>query len=704
MAKSSKPSPLRMGKLTTDKLASSGLDAADAVLLRIESLTPEQTQAEYPSFKTLPSLKFNYIDPRTGKPQTFAPNWPPFARYRYLKLDTSFATAAKPQRYTNAPGAGVCAYFPTNWPTWKDDIQNPKVAFIITEGELKAACACKHGYPTIGIGGVDNFRAQKQDLMLIDELDAINWVGRYVYIIYDSDFRDKPGVCNAANKLAEQLYQRGALVHFVALPDVVEGGKTGLDDFLVHEKAVDALGTLIHEHAQSFTMAKHLHALNEEIVFIEDPGFILVKETAQKLSTQAFGTRFAKRHIPERKLLANGAISLDLVPISDQWLNWGCREDLGRITYAPGESQQILNGSVSTSAWNVWPGWGCERKRDDAKAQLFLHLLQHLFQGSPADDLRWFTQWLAYPLQHPGYKLYTAAALFGIEQGTGKSMVGFIMGLIYGKNFAMIKQSELEGAFTDWCENKQFVMVDDITGTDKRHIADEIKVKITQKEVKINIKYVPSFFVPDCMNILLTSNQPDSVYLEEKDRRFFIHEVFAGPMPMKQYLEIDAAMKDGTLAPAVRDWLMRVDLTGFEPNAPAPRTAAKELMTAEVRSDLGMWVHQLKLDPEHTLSNKIQGGRAAIPGDLFTSSELLNIFKLAYPTAHANITANTVSRELHKAGFPHFNEGKTVRANNTVARYLIIRNIDKWLKAGVALGVKHIENVCHDPANNKWSS
>ena len=31
---------------------------------------------------------------------------------------------------------------------------DPTVTIIITEGEKKAACACKHGLPTIGLGGV----------------------------------------------------------------------------------------------------------------------------------------------------------------------------------------------------------------------------------------------------------------------------------------------------------------------------------------------------------------------------------------------------------------------------------------------------------------------------------------------------------------------------------------------------------------------
>lgn len=706
MAKRSTPRTTGLDKLALEKLASSGLTAADAELLHIESLTAEQTQAEHPSLKALPSLKFNYIDPRTGKPQTFAPAWPPFIRYRYLKMEPSFGDK-KPQRYANAPGIGVCAYFPTNWPTWKEDIKNPKVPVLITEGELKAACACKHGYPTIGLGGTDNFQSSKSDITFLDELDAINWVQRRVYIVFDSDFRVKPGVVLAANKLAEKLYMRGAIVFFVSLPEEIPGGKTGLDDFLVNATGIEPLTDLI-KNAQSLTIVRGLFKLNEEVVHIEKPTMFVMREDGTRMSKGDFQVNFADRTTPERKLSAAGNPTVIDVPIADRWIEWRCHERVGGIDYDPSHAPLsiIANGTVRGGVWNTWEGFAVEAKRDDKKAQLFVDLLNHLFAGAPAADLKWFTQWLAYPIQHPGAKLYTAATICGTMHGSGKSFIGIVMGDVYGKNYKTINQKQLEGSFTDWAENRQFVMIDDITGKDKRDLADDIKFMITRPTVDINIKFLPAYQIVDHINFYITSNQvANAIYLEDTDRRFFIHQTMAGVLPLSIREPLDAAHKDGTLGPAVRYWLEHVDLKGFDPNAAALSTSSKELMSSQVRSDLGEFLYQIKMNPGDTLRVKEGGGWATIPGDLFTSAELLGFFKLWMHynngTVHPKITATTVSQEAQRLGIRFANGGKYVRSRGANAKYLIARNEEKWLNAPHAALAKHIESVCH-PNDNTW--
>ena len=674
----------QLDPLFVDKLASSGLTPEDAATLHMEFMTAEQTVAKHASFKSVPSLLINYLDPRTGKPLSYAPKWPPFIRVRYLKMATDIKSLAekKPQKYDQLPDSGVCAYFPANI-DWLTIINDPRTPLIITEGELKAAKACKEGYPCIGLGGTDNWQAKNKDgVLLIPDLEQINWVQRVVYIIFDSDFQTNPNICRATRNFALKLQALGAIPFFVCLPDVVTGGKTGLDDFLVHEKKPNALAALLHNNAEPLTMVRELWRMNDEIIFVNNPGLILKKSTGQKMAPANFKQAlYANRTAPERVMRADGSVSTKEVPIADRWIEWPMRESVGSMSYRPGAEQMLINGSVDTSEWNLWPGWGCEPRRGDPLP--FVKLLQHLFSGVDPNDMRWFTQWLAYPLQHPGAKLFTAAAMYGRHHGTGKSLVGFIMGQIYGRNFTQIKQADMEGTFTEYAENKQFIMVDDITGTDKRHVADAFKSAITQKEMRINIKYVPSFTVPDCTNYLLNSNQPDMIFVEDEDRRFFIHEVKVPPLADAFYADIDKRMKDGTLAPAVFRYLLDFDTSDFNPNAKARSTVAKELMIADVKSDLGSWVMKLRDDPDGTL--RVAG--IAVDGDLFTSAELLRLYD---PTQRTTTTANGVARELHRAGVPSFRDRKPVRTIKGTERYYIVRNFMKWSKATPETAAAHL--------------
>src|SRR5690606_20977739 len=102
----------------------------------------------------------------------------------------------------------VCAYFPKT-AKWSEIAKDPEYEVIITEGELKAAAATEAGFPTIGLGGVWNFRSSKEGVWFLPELNAINWVQRRAYICFDSDYLSKPNVCLAINSLCDELQERG---------------------------------------------------------------------------------------------------------------------------------------------------------------------------------------------------------------------------------------------------------------------------------------------------------------------------------------------------------------------------------------------------------------------------------------------------------------------------------------------------------------
>ena len=666
--------------LALAKIEASGLDANDLTKLHMTVLTAAETGALHASFKLVPSLKIDYIDPATGKPLSPMPEWSNFFRTRYLKLEADSAsvlTHEKPQRYAQMPGSGVCAYFPTNV-DWKVIIDDERTPIIITEGELKAACACKYGYPTIGIGGVWNWQVSKLGLMLLPELERVKWAKRNVYLIFDSDFRINASVCKAANKLAERLMARGALVHFVPLPDVVEGGKTGLDDYIVNLKNKDDLGKLIHEKAEPMTISAALWGLNEKVIYIQDPGMVLVQGTDQKMNPSAFVNHaYANVMMCEQVLHDDGTMSLKDVPAAEKWLKWAFRATVHNITYRPGQPKLLAD----TDEWNVWPGMAVQPLKGDAS--LFTRLIDHLFTGADPKAKRWFYQWLAWPLQHPGAKLFTCIAMHGLFHGTGKSLVAFTLGHIYGKNFVGINEKDMDSSFTGSLVNKQFVLIDDVTGSDKRDKADRVKTMITQKEVKINIKYVPEYWIPDCINYFFTSNQPDAFFIEDKDRRYFVHEVKVGPLADSFYKEYDTLLGDPKFLAAVYHFLLNIDTTDFNPNAAAFMTQDKRNMIEDVKTDTASWACRLLQDADNTL----MFGRIRIDGDLFTNSELLGIYDRDGKT---RTTANSLGRELRRAGALQVLDGAPIKTVKGQDRYYCIRNADRWMNAKRADIIKYL--------------
>jgi hypothetical protein len=276
--------------------------------------------------------------------------------------------------------------------------------------------------------------------------------------------------------------------------------------------------------------------------------------------------------------------------------------------------------------------------------RLWHKLLDHLFAGDKGAR-KWVEQWLAYPLQYPGTKLYSDCLVWGRLHGTGKSLVGYTMFRIYGSNATELKQSHLLQTHNEWARNRQFVMGEEIAVGDKRELAELLKHMITRERLRINPKYIPEYEVDDCINYYFTANGPDSFFVEDEDRRHFIWEVTGKSLPREFFEEYDRALKqDRTLAPAVFAHLLSLDLSGFNPRAPAYETDAKREMIDLSRSDLGSWCAMLRDDPDSVLRMDNQ----PIRFDLWRSEDLLRLYD---PQGHKRVTANGIAREMKRAGF-----------------------------------------------------
>jgi len=155
-----------------------------------------------------------------------------FCRAKILSWKSKFGVAPK-QKYTQLRDTPPQLYLPNigkiNWDKVATDTAQP---LIITEGEKKAAAACKAGYACIGLGGVWCFRSKVGGFL--KDWDKFKLDRRKIYIVYDSDIVDKIQVRCAEYALAVELIARGATAVRVRLPESLPGmDKVGLDDFLV---------------------------------------------------------------------------------------------------------------------------------------------------------------------------------------------------------------------------------------------------------------------------------------------------------------------------------------------------------------------------------------------------------------------------------------------------------------------------------------
>ncbi len=652
-----------------DKLAGSALNPADAKRLGLNPVTAVEAK-KLKLAATAAAFIIPYFD-LNGKPTKFY-------RARYVE-DTrkgfDALTGKKALRYTQ-PGDSVTEVYLPPLIDWAAIAGKPEVPLLITEGELKAACTTKHGLPTLGLGGVWSFQSKKHGTPLLPIFDAFELAGRTVYIVYDSDAVTNPDVVAAELRLAKRLVERGAVVLICRLPPNEQIQKVGLDDYIVLN-GIEELRTQVLDNAFEYEASAVLHELNKRVLYVRNPGFIWDHDLGQRMSPAAFKEHaFSNVHFFERRVIAKSETMVKL-PAAPAWLTWEHRAEVPGLTFEPGGDSITEGGAL-----NLWTGWGVKSPRaGDIKP--WDSLLTHLFADDKVARL-WFERWCAYPLQHPGAKMAVAAAIWGPTHGSGKTLVGHTLMRIYGpKHSAELKDTDLDEERNEWAENKQFVLADDITARGDRKFMRRLMTMITQKYMRLNPKYIPSYSVPDLINYYYTSNDPDALYMDDGDRRFFIWEVRAGKyLPYEVYVNWRDS-EDGISA--LWHHLLQLDLGDFDPQAPAPETIGKLSMIHLGKSDLGAWVRDLKDNGAAMLK------RAGMKGDLFTAKELHALFD---PTGEKKASANALARELKRAGFQPPATGSSIHlpdGSNTMC-YAVL-NGPQWAKAKWADACKHyIEN------------
>lgn len=671
-----------ISELVNAKLASSGLTEKDGKLLGVKGLPAEK--AHELGGPAVPCLYIPYFQAENPS-QLFrtGPADPPFYRLRWLVQPA----ARDDRKYIQPADTPPAAYFPTNAETlsWPDLIQDPSQRLFITEGELKAAKAQACGYPCIGLGGVWSFQSKKRHLTFLPELDRIVWARRDVTIIFDSDIGEKSDVQQAFRRLHARLLERGACVSLMILPGVLKEGKTGLDDYLLEYESLDEL----EDTKVGAPAARSLWNLNDDYAIVsQQEGSVVVKATGKLITVKGFRSRFGKLPIflptgKDRKVEEK-----DLV---ESWLAWPPAERVADTTFLPGESPRSVVRIGSEQYYNSWQGWGVEPREGDCT--LFLELVAHLFHGSKPEDMAWFLSWLAWPLQHPGVKMATSVVLNSPHHGVGKTFLGEIMGEIYGPAFGMISQLSLEGSFNEWAVNKQFVMGDDISGSDKKREMDLLKKMITQKTITVNQKNVRTFDIPDTINYLWTTNRGDAFYLEDGDRRFFVQDVIVGPRDDAFYSLLRYWLDHENGAAAVFHYLLNHDASNFNPQARAPLTEGKIQMLRAVKSDFSAWVQDLT----SSFDDMVETTHLDASRDLFTLNEILASYRLGLGDDSNKISARLLGIKLREQGIHWLHQGQRFTGPGGKDRYYPLKNFEYWRTASPEAVKQHLDKAAKPP-------
>lgn len=276
--------------------------------------------------------------------------------------------------------------------------------------------------------------------------------------------------------------------------------------------------------------------------------------------------------------------------------------------FAPGQPREIK--TPHGIDFNVWPGYAVEAKR--GKLTLWFQLLNHVLADLPEPQRRWVKQWLAHAIKHPEVRPLTALVFYSITEGNGKSLIPTALGGVLGKAFGEITNKNIEDGFTTWAVGRTFLLLNETEASkyDRRKMMATIKNYITNQTTEINEKGRIPYTVKNYLRFALTTNQPDALTLSAGDRRFVIIHASEKRLPQRFYKAFMKWSSTPKGVGALRYWAEHVDLSGFDPGAPAPWTVAKDEMRQASLTQEDAWAEQLAAGE---ITYDPQGAKAARP-------------------------------------------------------------------------------------------
>jgi len=382
--------------------------------------------------------------------------------------------------------------------------------------------------------------------------------------------------------------------------------------------------------------------------------------TGLTLSKQAFDAMY--RHLPEAQ---RGSIG-------NRFLEDYCDNKVVRRVYRPGEKDKIVVVEKTIRALNTWNPSDVTPVDGDA-SMVFEHL-QYL--AGNEQDASHFADMLAFMVQNPGQKLKSAAIVVG-KQGTGKSYVGDIMRVLLGEhNCSVIETNELKSDYNSYMEDKLFASVEELMAFGRRDVANTLKPLITQLVIPLRKKYANGRSIPNTVNFLIFTNHWDALSLEQGERRFFVIGTDAEKRSNAYYDQLwDWTEKNYGV---ILNWLLKRDLSGFNPNARPPMTAAKREMT-----------HSGRPVVEAEIARMIAEGEPPFDLDLVEIKRVLHV--LSDYMREANLSA--VQKGLKANGAKSLGQKKAlIQGREQKVSLWVVRDVAKWVtKPNAAIARAYFE-------------
>jgi hypothetical protein len=270
------------------------------------------------------------------------------------------------------------------------------------------------------------------------------------------------------------------------------------------------------------------------------------------------------------------------MPAGKWWLENEHRRQYSAIAFAP-------EVTLPDDVYNLWRGFSVTSV--PGECGLFLDHVRENVCGGNEVYYEYLLNWMARAVKHPERPGLVAIVLRG-GRGVGKSFFAHTFGKLFGRHYMQISNSgHLVGNFNSHLRDLVVLFADEaFFAGDKKH-ESILKTLVTEEQMAIEAKGIDVEMAPNCIHLIMASNDLHVIPAGGDERRFFMVDVGDAKKQNIDYFraiteqmerKIDKDGKESTDKKdensgykALLNYLRTMDIEDFEvrhvPNTPALR-------------------------------------------------------------------------------------------------------------------------------------
>jgi primase-polymerase (primpol)-like protein len=265
-------------------------------------------------------------------------------------------------------------------------------------------------------------------------------------------------------------------------------------------------------------------------------------------------------------------------------MNDPLRQVANNYTWIPGADEFVKQGN--RTLYNTYRP--TELIPTPGDVRVWLRELKRLIPDR--ETRKYLIRRMAWDVQHPDQKCNVQVLLAGKTPGTGKdTILQPWLQAVGMHNVKLSSDADFDDDFNYYAYESKIVFIPEAMNFHKREAGNRLKALAASppNTILINLKNKQKFEVLNLISIVMTSQYPDSLHLEEGDRRWHVIWVGTNEIPTREHFEkVYKWYEEQAGYEKCLHFLKNVDLTKFNSKQPPVDTDHKREMIHSSLTDL----------------------------------------------------------------------------------------------------------------------